>query len=493
MKAPASRSSIFQLLKQHFTGPKRVELPVSAYGKLPIYKDFLRHGLAGQEAQAFKRWLDRGVSRLWAVHESYRDEEIPSLALLLSFPATGKSVLGYLWGSHDHGGLRRFPFALFVSLPAPTSSNLPLLFALDQVVEQASALRRKLERVSSLDAYYPLIRTSRFHLEIHGEKVLKERLLERREPTVGDLADVFYGEDDEADRWPALLRHLRRSGESSGKPFSGRLPSTGALPAAELVSLWSLLLGDSRRQARRPLQLIYSPGASYAGITLLYRDLQPEDIYAFHPEMPGYEAIDDFRHDVPGARRRAPEPAPPEEPEDSGAATEDPEEPAAPDEAEEPELEAGSESTEEDPAAGTDGEEQTGREKAEERDDSEEEDEGEEKDGGASPSERGSDGAAERDDGSPEDASGSEDPVETVSEDEEETQEEDEASAEPPPPTDSGSAEQDETAEATRARDDSADEESAAEPRRPSLSGELTREQRAAPFHAVLDEDFLRP
>lgn len=304
MKAPTThRSSIFQILKQHFVGPKKIDLQVSAYGKLPIYKDFLRQGLAGQDAQMFRRWLDRGASKFWAERDGYRESEIPPHAFMVAFPATGHQLLGYLWGSHDHGGLRSFPFVLFVSLPVSKSpAPLSLLHALDQVVEQAQAMRRKLSSMHSLDEYYPFIRTARMQIEMHSEKSLREQLDQREEPTIGDLGDIFYGEDDPADRWPHLIRHVQTMAEGQ-TPVSSRLPRTEALPAWELNALWCLMLQNARQVSRNPLQLFYSPGDGTQGVTVLHRDLQPEDIFALHPEMPDYDAIQDLRREVPGTQR----------------------------------------------------------------------------------------------------------------------------------------------------------------------------------------------
>ncbi len=288
------RSSLFQLLRQQlrsFRGPRTVELPVSAYGKLPIYKDFLRHGLAGAEAQALKKWLDRGISKYWAANEAYRDSEIRPHAFLLGFPATGRQVLGYLWGSHDQGGLRRFPFVLFVSLPA--SSAAAGLDALGQVAEQGAALRGKLATLPDLDAFRPLIRTATLTLTLRSDREVRERLAAAEAPTVGELGASFFGTEAET-RWPALLAHLRRRRDSE-VAVNARLPSSDAVPAARLVVLWCLLLEGARKSSRTPLQVLFATEEPDAGITLLHRDLRSDDIFALHPEMPDYEYITDLR------------------------------------------------------------------------------------------------------------------------------------------------------------------------------------------------------
>ena len=297
--SPLSRSSLFQLLS--FGRPRELTVPLSAYGKLPIYKDFLRHGLAGAEAQAFKRWVDRGISKLWPAQDAYRDHEIGSFALLLNFPGTGQQILAYLWGSHDHGALRRFPFVLFVSLPAVRSlAPLERLDALAQLVAQGRALRKELADLDGIDGFYPLIRTRAIHLTLHGDRQIREQYLESAKPEVGELGRSLFGEEA-AVRWPALLSQLKHPSRNDRQPFAGRLPTCRLLAPERLSALWCLLLSKRRGG---PLQLLWSAGGD-GGITILHRPIEPEDIFAFHPEMPDYPAIRDLRAGNPANHVKA--------------------------------------------------------------------------------------------------------------------------------------------------------------------------------------------
>ncbi len=297
--SPLSRSSLFQLL--NFGRPRELNLPISAYGKLPIYKDFLRHGLAGEEAQAFKKWLDQGISKSWAGREGYREHEIGSFALLLSFPATGNQILAYLWGSHDHGGLRNFPFAVFVSLPSSRSlAPLERLDALAQLVAHGRALRRELEGLSGVEDFYPLIRTRTVGLTLHGDRRIQERYLNAEVPRVGELGTSLFGEQAKA-RWPALLAWLKYPPKEEGRlPMAARLPSSALLASERLAALWCLL---ASRRRRGPLQVLWATDAK-SGITILHRALKPEDILALHPDMPGYSEIIDMRHTWPESKVR---------------------------------------------------------------------------------------------------------------------------------------------------------------------------------------------
>lgn len=287
---PVSRSSLFQLL--NFGRPRTLQLPVSAYGKLPFYKDFLRHGLAGQEAQAFKKWLDHGISKLWASQEAYRDHEIGAFALLLSFPGTGQQVLAYLWGSHDHGALRRFPFTVFVSLPTDRSmAPLEYLSALAQVVSHGRTLREELKGIEGVDQFYPLIRTRTVEVILEGDRKVREQYLGSEEPKVGHLGTLIF-RDEAKERWPALLATVKYPPKGDKKPFAVRLPTTLSLPQECMAAFWCLL---SAKRRKAPLQVLWSTDGPTAGISVLHRPLEPLDILALHPEMPEYPDIADLR------------------------------------------------------------------------------------------------------------------------------------------------------------------------------------------------------
>lgn len=297
MPRPARRASLMQLMLHKIKGPRHVELPVSIYGKLPIYKDFLRHALAGAECQAFKRWLDQGLSQLWASSEERSPHEIAGHAIFLTFPATGKRLLVHLRGSHDAGGLRRFPFTIFVTLPVEKGVPLAQLSALEQLTRQARGLEDRIGAAANVDELFPLIRTTALKLELRDPATPFDWFEGEGLPSLGAFARDLFPEDESGRSLRSLASILKRLRGREGVAL--RLPTSSLLPKDRQAALWALLLDEGRRH-NTPLQLIWSlkPGDRY--LDLFRRDIRTDDVFAFHPDLFGYEYITDLRKDLPG-------------------------------------------------------------------------------------------------------------------------------------------------------------------------------------------------
>jgi type VI secretion system ImpM family protein len=293
------------------SGPKIVRPAFSVYGKLPIYKDFLRHGLASQEAQAFRQWLDKGFSRFWDGDPVCRDYGIGPHLFSLRFEGLGRRVVGGLWGSHDQNELRRFPFALFVSVPASgASGDLAVLGILGQVAEKARALRQELGRAVDVPSFYHLVREAALTLRIERDSAVREKLTgELAGITERAFAESLYGEAA-AERWPALLAYLERrraaghhgrSGKGGGAPpLACRLGLSGSLPTLRQAEFWAALLQGAGEKSKAPFNvLLSSEGDLTGGLVLFERDLRPDDVFAFHPAPTRADLLEDLRQVVP--------------------------------------------------------------------------------------------------------------------------------------------------------------------------------------------------
>lgn len=306
-----ARTGIFQRVRQRLGGSRTIELKISCYGKLPLYKDFLREGLAGKEAQAYKQWLDKGVGHYWGAHDEYRGTTIYPHGFLLRFPGTAKYLLGYLWGSHDEGGLRFFPFSLFASIPAGRESFPPhsVLKILDAVMTSGAKWRQEASRLTSVQEFKRWSRGLKLEVTLEPEhEVVAGVLGKAGEITVETFITGLWDEEPETE-WPMLMAYLDRHrgrirDRNHNVDLAGRFPTTDRLSMTLQAQIWTQIIEryDDRRE--RPVQLLLPAYDGSAGITVMLRNLRPDDVFAFHPEMPHNEHIEDFRAAVPGSRDR---------------------------------------------------------------------------------------------------------------------------------------------------------------------------------------------
>ncbi len=262
---------------------KTVRLPVHAYGKLPIYKDFISSGMTDAPAQEFRAWLDKGFSHRWSSDDECRDTEIPPHSFLLRMPVSKGYAAGSLWGSSDEGGLRKFPFALFFSFPKDHGASDPLAAVeyLGEVERRASELRFLFGPGSSLTSFYHTYRGAELELALHArEQIAREFRSELSAFSVGEFAESLFG-DEATTRWASLL-----AAASSGAddPGAVRLPLGGRLPRAREIEFWLFWLSRQDPKGRRPVTgVLYPHGHNPGRAIFFFRDIRPEDFLLLHP------------------------------------------------------------------------------------------------------------------------------------------------------------------------------------------------------------------
>ena len=281
--------------------PPTESWPLFAFGKLPVYKDFISAGLTDDASREFRDWLSNGFSRLWSARDDCRPAEIPLHAFLLGLPESRKMAAGAIWGSTDQGGLRKFPFALFTILPAgkPSASVLTALDYLPAFESRAREIRRKYDAGGSVTDVYQELRGARIDVPVRTQKQIRLRLAEAlAHQRVGPLATALFG-GDASIRWPALL---------AGLDAAARRPAAGAaalrLPLAEesgpldQLKLWTERLAKASSVA--PAGVLYRIGSSAPCGVLFFRDVRAEDVYLFHPAA----IPTDFVEEVPPTSSR---------------------------------------------------------------------------------------------------------------------------------------------------------------------------------------------
>ena len=202
-------------------GPEKTKtfrLPVNAYGKLPIYKDFISSGLTEPAAREFRAWLDKGFSHRWSTDDGCRDAEIPPYNFLMRLADSRGCAAGSLWGSSDEGGLRKFPFTLFLSFPAAHGAADPIAAVeyLGDLERRASELRFLFGPGASLSSFYQAYRGAELDVPIRSrEHVSREFRSELAGFSIGDFAESVLG--SQAPRaWPQLLAATAAAAEGAG-------------------------------------------------------------------------------------------------------------------------------------------------------------------------------------------------------------------------------------------------------------------------------------
>ena len=288
--------------------PPTESWPLFAFGKLPVYKDFISAGLTDDVSREFRDWLSNGFSRHWSLRDDCRPTEIPLHAFLIRLPESHKMAVGALWGSTDQGGLRKFPFALFTILPAgkPVASVLTALDYLPVFESRAREIRRKYDAGGSLAAVYQELRGARIEIPVRTEEQIRARLAEAlARSRVGPLARALFG-NDATTQWAALLSGLDAGAR---RPNAGaaafRLPLDEETAPLDQLKLWTVRLTKASPAGAGPTGVLYRTGGAAPCGVIFFRDARAEDILLFHPAA----IPTDFVEEIPPPARTTAKPA----------------------------------------------------------------------------------------------------------------------------------------------------------------------------------------
>ncbi|MCM3877683.1 MAG: type VI secretion system-associated protein TagF, partial [Thermoanaerobaculia bacterium] len=288
--------------------PPTESWPLFAFGKLPVYKDFISAGLTDDVSREFRDWLSNGFSRLWSTRDDCRSTEIPLHAFLIRLPESRKMAVGALWGSTDQGGLRKFPFALFTILPPgkPVASVLTALDYLPVFESRAREIRRKHDAGGTLAAVYQELRGARIEIPVRPREHVLVRLAEAlARSRIGPFATALFGKDAET-QWAALLSGLDAAARS---PTAGaaafRLPLANGTPPLHQLKLWTVRLTKDSASRAGPTGVLYRTGGEAPSGVFFFRDARAEDILLFHPAA----IPTDFVEEIPPRARAAAGPA----------------------------------------------------------------------------------------------------------------------------------------------------------------------------------------
>ncbi len=283
-------------------GPRSEQCPLQLYGKLPIYKDFISSGLGDEGAIEFREWIGNGYSKKWATREGCRGTEIPPYTFVLPLPASRRAVVGCLWGSHDEGGLRPFPFAAFAVLPSGRKVSDPTtaLSYLEVFYECGASIRRNFQGGRTVASFYDSFRGARVELPIVGPEALAKGLGEDlQNVAVQEFATAILGEAA-AVRWPGHLEALEKAVRQNVGGGAVRIPLGALLPREMQVQVW---LSWLRRREALPVGALRGVLVERSGergrAVLFFRDLKADDFLLLHPGRSDYDWVEEVGGEAP--------------------------------------------------------------------------------------------------------------------------------------------------------------------------------------------------
>jgi len=259
---------------------KRVEL--SAYGKLPLSKEFLRLRCFRGPAGSYRRWVDEGYQEATR-RGGDQPHRLGHAHHLLFYPEGEKTaVVARLRDSTDSGGERPFPFTCYGSCPAKLLKAPPgeALARVRPLFEELTRLDESVQGLADLAAFQEELAHQSLPPPLErgpGEAAESQRLDEL----------VFAGESEpKPESWVERLWTLRHACETlkAGRIPGARLPglrvplAAKADPLGQSV-LWLRMLDNAGFLAgrRTPVSLLFSASEEPGSLWVLIRPPRTED------------------------------------------------------------------------------------------------------------------------------------------------------------------------------------------------------------------------
>lgn len=250
----------------------RKESPsLQLYGKLPLAKDYLRIGAGDGAGRSLRDWLDSSFS-------GAAGSEAPSLPFAMRYllDASSGSLMGCLWPSSDSGGLRPFPFSIFLE-----RKRKAVLGDLETGLALSSSLWRKLD---ATHLAHCSVSDGQSYLEAMRAQTLDMESIEPARPQPLDfdawLAALFGSEGRAGlERLFSGLRLLRPS--TPRGPL--RLPLVGNMPQVPQVVAWWKVVVQIGLAEDSQLPTLFFPDRAQNGkepswVLFFPRSLQPGDV-----------------------------------------------------------------------------------------------------------------------------------------------------------------------------------------------------------------------
>ncbi len=290
-----------------FGGPYKA--PVSCFGKLPFFSDFIEPVHSTGFSPQLRRWLEEAVG--YQDTQRLNERALP-LVYRFSWPIKkGKElIVGVLWSSSDSVG-RWFPFCLFTEIPTKklglqSVEDFPTVLApiWDELQSLAVSPQGKLwtecttEDASQAEVQKKLldhkliIPKSEDTLRVLEEALQAHSALDFLERLFTASFWVFYPRA----AW-GLVDVGRSLGEVDNAAVGVRLPASESVSGIVQAGFWlrSLKKLSGDRLDRLPTMFLPLRSESERGVLLLFRDPLPHDLQVLFGDLGGHDYLADFR------------------------------------------------------------------------------------------------------------------------------------------------------------------------------------------------------
>lgn len=255
--------------------------PVSAYGKLPLSKEYLKHACYEGVAERLREFIDQGYDRFAAQPVRVREGAIRRFVFTRD---DSESAVGWIRNSRDQGK-RVFPFLVFARVPwRDFGSGSERSLRLGPVFDSLAAPEARLASLDDRDRFFEEVR------ELQASP-LDPQPVNDLGVTIHDWANRLYPEDGEyvwvRALWrAALLKSVLQSGSTAPSAAAYRVPIAADLDPLEQVDLWRALLArvfpaGGGRNARPIGTVVWSAEGEPSCAYLIERAPRTEDFAVF--------------------------------------------------------------------------------------------------------------------------------------------------------------------------------------------------------------------
>jgi hypothetical protein len=297
----------FQNLKDKLLskGDAKIDsLPLSAYGKLTLYKDYINLEVNDGPAAIFKKWMDQAFGMTF--------EEFGGRAVTLDYPSRivwnlpGAKALavGVVWPSTDEGGLRKFPFSFFTVLSRGAVASKPLAEGLAHFTSIWLSLERlyaEARDLSNIESFYSAFRERKAEPDFNFTQSDK--------PEPSSLPEWLAALSSSDEAYPHRLTEAVsnliagcRSLSQQGGALAARLPISSSYALIPQVCLWERAFRENLKNCAPFPSMILPSDATLAdpslsaapAISIIWRDVIKEDARLFASDVTAYDNVEDI-------------------------------------------------------------------------------------------------------------------------------------------------------------------------------------------------------